>query len=230
MTRFCQASLEGLIKCSSLIFFVFLKVTANQNVYRFVGLIALIASVLMIVSLAPNVRADAALEASNPGDGDTVPAPLSQIDLTFSGPAKLDENATRLLDGAGTDVPYAAVASEDERTWSLQPTSDLSGGPHGVIWEAKSADGHTVKGVLRFDLVELVQESATADEVAVDTAQADEVAVDTAQADEVAVDTAQADTGDTNSPVAVILGVIAALLLTAIAAIFIARQRGKAAT
>ena len=164
----------------------------------------------MIVSLAPNVRADAALEASNPGDGDTVPAPLSQIDLTFSGPAKLDENATRLLDGAGTDVPYAAVASEDERTWSLQPTSDLSGGPHGVIWEAKSADGHTVKGVLRFDLVELVQESATADEVAVDTA--------------------QADTGDTNSPVAVILGVIAALLLTAIAAIFIARQRGKAAT
>ena len=164
----------------------------------------------MIVGLAPNVRADAALEASNPGDGDTVPAPLSQIDLTFSGPAKLDENATRLLDGAGTDVPYAAVASGDGRTWSLQPTSDLSGGPHGVIWEAKSADGHTVKGVLRFDLVELVQESATADEVAVDTA--------------------QADTGDTNSPVAVILGVIAALLLTAIAAIFIARQRGKAAT
>ena len=164
----------------------------------------------MIVGLAPNVRADAALEASNPGDGDTVPAPLSQIDLTFSGPAKLDENATRLLDGAGTDVPYAAVASGDGRTWSLQPTSDLSGGPHGVIWEAKSADGHTVKGVLRFDVVESVQESATADEVAVDTA--------------------QADTGDTNSPVAVILGVIAALLLTAIAAIFIARQRGKAAT
>ena len=214
--------------------------TTKQSVHRFVGLKALIASVLMIVSLAPNVRADAALEASNPGDGDAVPAPLSQINLTFSGPAKLDEKATRLLDGAGTDVPYAAVASEDGRTWSLQPTSDLSGGPHGVIWEAKSADGHTVKGVLRFDVVDLVQESATADEVAVDTAQADEVAVDTAQADEVAVDTAQADevavdtaqadTGDTNSPVAVILGVIAALLLTAMAIFFIARQRGKAAT
>ena len=174
----------------------------------------------MIVGLAPNVRADAALEASNPRDGDTVPAPLSQIDLTFSGPAKLDENATRLLDGAGTDVPYAAVASEDERTWSLQPTSDLSGGPHGVIWEAKSADGHTVKGVLRFDLVELVQESATADEVAVDTAQADEVAVDTAQA----------DIEDTNSAVGVIFGLIAALLLTAIAIIMFRRQRGKAAT
>ena len=87
-----------------------------------------------------------------------------------------------------------------------------------------------MKGVLRFDVVDLVQESATADEVAIDTAQADEVAVDTAQADEVAVDTAQADTGDTNSPVAVILGVIAALLLTAMAIFFIARQRGKAAT
>ena len=211
--------------------------TANQSVYRFVGLIALTASVLMIVSLAPNVRADAALEASNPGDGDTVPAPLSQIDLTFSGPAKLDENATRLLDGAGTDVPYAAVASEDGRTWSLQPISDLSGGPHGVIWEAKSADGHTVKGVLRFDVVELDQEYVTADEgmeqtdeVAVDTAQTDEVAVDTAQTDEVAVDTAQADIGDTNSSVGVILGVIAAVLLTAIAIIMFRRQRGKAAT
>ena len=181
----------------------------------------------MIVSLAPNVRADAALEASNPGDGDTVPAPLSQIDLTFSGPAKLDENATRLLDGAGTDVPYAAVASEDGRTWSLQPISDLSGGPHGVIWEVKSADGHTVKGVLRFDVVELVQEYVTADE---GMEQTDEVAVDTAQTDEVAVDTAQADIGDTNSTVGVILGVIAAVLLIAIAIIMFRRQRGKAAT
>ena len=35
--------------------------TANQNVHRFVGLIAFIASVLMIVSLPPNGRADAAL-------------------------------------------------------------------------------------------------------------------------------------------------------------------------
>ena len=208
--------------------------TAKQSVYRFVGLIALTASVLMIVSLAPNVRADAALEASNPGDGDTVPAPLSQIDLTFSGPAKLDENATRLLDGAGTDVPYAAVASEDGRTWSLQPISDLSGGPHGVIWEVKSADGHTVNGVLRFDVVELVQEYVTADEGMEQTdegmEQTDEVAVDTAQTDEVAVDTAQADIGDTNSSVGVILGVIAAVLLTAIAIIMFRRQRGKAAT
>ncbi|MAK70300.1 MAG: hypothetical protein CME50_10220, partial [Halieaceae bacterium] len=175
------------------------QVTANHIVCRFVGLVALIASVLMVVSLAPNVQADAALEASNPGDGDTVPAPLSQVDLTFSGPAKLDEDATRLLAGDGTDIPYAAVTSDEGRSWSLQPKTDLSGGPHGVIWEAKSADGHTVKGVLRFDVVDLVQESATADEVAIDTAQADEVAVDTAQADEVAVDTAQADTGDTNS-------------------------------
>ena len=194
--------------------------TANHIVCRFVGLVALIASVLMIVSLAPNVRADAALEASNPGDGDTVPAPLSQVDLTFSGPAKLDEDATRLLAGDGTDIPYAAVTSDEGRSWSLQPKTDLSGGPHGVIWEAKSADGHTVKGVLRFDVVDLVQESATADEVAVDTAQADEVAVDTAQA----------DTGDTNSPVVFILGVIAGLLLAAIAIIIFTRQRGKAAT
>lgn len=191
------------------------------------GLLTLTVSFIMIVGLAPNVRADAALEASNPRDGDTVPAPLSQIDLTFSGPAKLDENATRLLDGAGTDVPYAAVASGDGRTWSLQPTSDLSGGPHGVIWEAKSADGHTVKGVLRFDVVELVQESATAEEGMEET---NEVAADTAQTDEVAADTAQAHIEDTNSVVGVIFGLIAALLLTAIAIIMFRRQRGKSAT
>ena len=91
----------------------------------------------------------------------------------------------------------------------------------------KSADGHTVKGVLRFDVVELVQEYVTADE---GMEQTDEVAVDTAQTDEVAVDTAQADIGDTNSTVGVILGVIAAVLLTAIAIIMFRRQRGKAAT
>ncbi len=191
------------------------------------GLLTLTVSFVMVVGLAPNVRADAALEASNPRDGDTVPAPLSQIDLTFSGPARLDENATRLLDGAGTDVPYAAVASEDGKAWSLQPTSDLSGGPHGVIWEAKSADGHTVKGVVRFDVVELVQQSATAEEGMEET---DEVAADTAQTDEVAADTAQADIEDTNSVMGVIFGVIAAVLLTAIAIIMFRRQRGKAAT
>ena len=184
------------------------------------GLVALIASALMIVSLAPNVRADAALEASNPGDGDTIPAPLNQVELMFSGPAKLDENATRLLAGDGTDIPYAAVTSDEGRSWSLQPKTDLSGGPHGVIWEAKSADGHTVKGVLRFDIVDLLQESSTADEVAVDTRQTDEVTVDTAQT----------DTQDTNSPVVFILGVIAGLLLAAIAIIIFTRQRGKAAT
>ena len=184
------------------------------------SLIALMVSVLVIAGLAPNVRADAALEASNPGDGDTVPAPLSQVELTFSGPAKLDENATRLLAGDGTDIPYAAMTSDEGRSWSLQPKTDLSGGPHGVIWEAKSADGHTVKGVLRFDIVDLLQESSTADEVTVDTRQTDEVAVDTAQI----------DTQDTNSPVVFIFGVIAGLLLAAIAIIIFTRQRGKAAT
>ena len=188
--------------------------------YRSVGLIALMVSVLMIAGLAPHVRADAALEASNPGDGETVPAPLSQVELTFSGPAKLDENATRLLAGDGPDIPYAAVTSDEGRSWSLQPKTDLSGGPHGVIWEAKSADGHTVKGVLRFDVVDLLQESSTADEVAVDTRQTDEVAVDTAQT----------DTQDTDSPVVFILGVIAGLLLAATAIIIFTRQRGKAAT
>ena len=87
-------------------------VLALQLFHRSVGLIALMVSVLMIAGLAPNVRADAALEASNPEDGDTVPAPLSQVELTFSGPAKLGENATPLLAGDGTDIPYAAVTSD----------------------------------------------------------------------------------------------------------------------
>ena len=102
------------------------------------------------------------------------------------------------------------MTSDEGRSWSLQPKTDLSGGPHGVIWEAKSADGHTVKGVLRFDVVDLLQESSTADEVAVDTA--------------------QTDTQDTDSPVVFILGVIAGLLLAATAIIIFTRQRGKTAT
>ncbi len=208
------------MKCDSLTLKVHSSMPCLRVSYRSVSLIALMVSVLMVAGLAPTVRADAALEASNPGDGDTVPAPLTQVELTFSGPAKLDENATRLLAGDGTDIPYAAVTSDAGKSWFLQPKTDVGGGPHGVIWEAKSADGHTVKGVLRFDVVDLLQESSTADEVAVDTRQTDEVAVDTAQT----------GTQGTNSPIIFILGVIAGLLLAAIATITFTRQRGKAAT
>jgi methionine-rich copper-binding protein CopC len=107
---------------------------------------------VLALSAAPGAFADAALKATTPTDGSVSSDPVTQVDLTFSGPVELDVEATRLLDGEGSDLNFVAAAGEDGREWSLVPDAELQGSPYGVIWEAKSADGHTVKGTVRFEV------------------------------------------------------------------------------
>jgi len=118
----------------------------------------------LTLALAPAVRADAALENASPGDGESVAEPVDRVELTFSGPVELDEEATRLLDSDGNEVSYVAVADDDGATWSLAPDTVLAGGDHGVIWEAKSADGHTIKGTLKFAVTAVLEDDAAVEE------------------------------------------------------------------
>ena len=119
---------------------------------------------VLTLAMAPTVRADAALENASPGDGESVDEPVDRVDLTFSGPVELDQEATRLLDSDGNEVTYVAVADDDGATWSLAPDTVLAGGDHGVIWEAKSADGHTIKGTLKFAVTAVLEDDAAVEE------------------------------------------------------------------
>lgn len=130
-----------------------------------VALLVAAAAWVGIVLAAPIAQADATFEGAVPADGETVPAPVTEIELTFSDPIGLNETETRLLDAEGTELIYEALEVDDGVTWILEPALSLDEGVYGVIWQAEAADGHTIRGVVRFGVGEVVlEEEATTTE------------------------------------------------------------------
>lgn len=116
----------------------------------FVGLL------LAVLVAAPGARADATFEGSTPANGETVTGPVTEIELRFSDPIGLNTAETRLLDADGTELIYETT--DDGSTWLIEPALSLDNGVYGVIWQAEAADGHTVRGVIRFGVGEVVLE------------------------------------------------------------------------
>lgn len=136
-----------------------------------VALLVTLAAWLAVVLGAPMAKADATFEGAVPSDGETVPAPVTEIELTFSDPIGLNETETRLLDAEGTELIYEALEVDDGVTWILEPALSLDEGVYGVIWQAEAADGHTIRGVVRFGVGDVVleqQEPATDDDTSLE--------------------------------------------------------------
>lgn len=110
----------------------------------------------LIAVLAPGARADAAFESSTPADGETISVPVTEIQLNFSDPIELNESETRLLDADGTDLIYEALEVDGGNSWLLEPAISLDDGVYGVIWQAEAADGHTIRGVIRFGVGDVI--------------------------------------------------------------------------
>lgn len=118
---------------------------------------ALFAALLVAaIAAAPGARADAAFEGSTPANGETVVGPVTEIELVFSDPIGLNTAETRLLDAEGTELIYETV--DDGSTWLIEPALSLDNGVYGLIWQAEAADGHTVRGVIRFGVGDVVLE------------------------------------------------------------------------
>ena len=136
-----------------------------------VTLLVTLAAWLAVVLGAPIAKADATFVGAVPSDGETVPAPVTEIELTFSDPIGLNETETRLLDAEGTELIYEALEVDDGVTWILEPALSLDEGVYGVIWQAEAADGHTIRGVVRFGVGDVVleqQEPATDDDTSLE--------------------------------------------------------------
>ncbi len=131
---------------------------------RVASLWALPASVLIAVlaaiASAPVAQADATFEGSTPANGETVVGPVTEIELRFSDPIGLNVAETRLLDADGTELIYETT--DDGSTWLIEPALSLDNGVYGVIWQAEAADGHTVRGVVRFGVGDVVLEESQA--------------------------------------------------------------------
>jgi copper transport protein len=115
-----------------------------------------VASLVAAIAVAPGAMADATFEGSAPANGETVVGPVTEIELVFSEPIGLNTAETRLLDADGTELIYETT--DDGSTWLIEPALSLDNGVYGLIWQAEAADGHTVRGVIRFGVGEVVLE------------------------------------------------------------------------
>jgi methionine-rich copper-binding protein CopC len=107
------------------------------------------AALLLALGATGAALAHAKMMASVPADGATVPAGLSQIELTFSHPMRL--TLVRLHRAA--DNQDVAVKDALPKTFAAAakvPIDALTAGAYDVAWTAVSEDGHVMKGHFAF--------------------------------------------------------------------------------
>jgi methionine-rich copper-binding protein CopC len=109
---------------------------------------ALLAALLL---LAPAAGAHSELRATEPPDGARLMAPPPTLVLRFNEPVRV--TSLRLVDTTGAlialrregDAQAASVAR-------ASPEAPLPPGDYRVEWRAISADGHPIRGILRFSV------------------------------------------------------------------------------
>jgi methionine-rich copper-binding protein CopC len=100
--------------------------------------------------------AHAKMNASVPKDGATVPAGLSEIELSFSKPLRLTlvhvVRAAEHKEITVTSEPPKSFASSAKLT-----VAPLPAGPYEVSWTAVADDGHVMSGSFKFSVSETQQ-------------------------------------------------------------------------
>ena len=96
-----------------------------------------------------------ALQASNPGEDATVPAP-KEVRLTFSEAVIPKFSGLTIKDSGGALVETAnpSVDPSDKRQLVVPIVRPLSAGKYEVEWHAVSADTHKVKGHFSFKVAQ----------------------------------------------------------------------------
>ena len=171
---------------------------------------------------------------------------MTQITVAFGAPVTLV--------GAGFEVftPQEAIVqpnvfTEDDMVFLLQLDEPLAGGEVGVRYEVTAADGHVLEGGFRFTVPVAVPVTTTApasepasgttSALSVDTTAPAVIApapvttatTPTSTLDAAAADVPDGDDGDDGSSTGAIIGVVAALVLGAVAFVVL-RSRGARAT
>lgn len=96
----------------------------------------------------PQAQAHAALVDSSPADGDTVEAPLSEVELVFNEPVQSDFAQITVIDQ--NDTPYEDGDPSITGDTATQRVADLPNGTYTISYRIVSADGHPVTGSIKF--------------------------------------------------------------------------------
>lgn len=106
-------------------------------------------AIVMVIAAMGAALAHAKMKASTPADGATVPAGLSQIEMTFSHPMRLTlVRVHRAADD--TDMALNAPLPKTFADSAKVSVDALAAGAYEVTWTAVSQDGHVMKGHLGF--------------------------------------------------------------------------------
>ncbi|MBX9752455.1 MAG: copper resistance protein CopC [Roseococcus sp.] len=105
-----------------------------------------------LLILAPSLAlAHSELRGSSPADGARLTAPPAEFLLRFNEPVQV--TFLRLTDAAGQTLPLRRAGdAAPRREERALPQDPLPPGALRLEWRAISADGHPIRGTLRFTL------------------------------------------------------------------------------
>jgi len=87
---------------------------------------------------------------SSPANVSTVPGPVSEIVLEFSGAAEPIESDFRIENSSGDSLPIDSVANDGETKVVVTSAAPLPTGRTKVLWALRGADGHKMSGSVAF--------------------------------------------------------------------------------
>lgn len=113
---------------------------------------AVLASLLLSMSLAGPVAADADLVTSSPDDMAVVTTPPTDVTLTFDEGLDPAKSSFRLV-REGATIGTGKVSATSANVMTLDGL-DLAPGGYEVRWTAGATDGHLIRGTLTFTVAD----------------------------------------------------------------------------
>lgn len=123
-------------------------------------LVGLAISILGLAAIGAPASAHTSFVGSDPANGSTVPEPVTQIVLEFTGVSEEAGDGFVVLDPSGV-VREPIVATDDGKTFTLSFDEPLTGGLIGVRWNVRAGDAHPIEGSFSFTVEESAAVTAT---------------------------------------------------------------------
>lgn len=109
-------------------------------------------AVLATVGVGRVVSAHTDFVSSEPADGAVVDAPLSEVVIDFTNPARPAGDEFELLTPDGSIVVPTSVDETDGTSFVLGFDPPLEAGTYGVRWSVQAGDAHPIAGSFRFEV------------------------------------------------------------------------------